>query len=560
MPRVQIPLVSDIGFYSMGDLPPTDIVGSYAGFLNGYFEKSEMSPLDQDTRRVAYIKRPGVNYVLTSGFTAGHKIQGLWTSIDRFKAFIYTNNGATNTTWYWDALSGTLTNRGTAPAATGSWTNAGAVVATILDGISYGGNNFYAVTDFSKGALVDSTGTWTEITNAVFTGLSKVTNFVALDGYLFIGTNTNRIYNCDLNTPTSWSATSFLNATDTPGNLQWLIKVRNFLIAFKDKSIEFFEDLGNPTPGSPLEPRKQYNRNIGCINKSSIKEMSDGIIFAGASDNSAPKMYKLNKADLSIQEISNRYVEQCLANGYSSVYNVDIIASSSSMFGQSQAFSYAGKEFYIIALKDPNLLSGDNPASLAYDNSMGVWTAWQSSFNGGSGDIGFYPSQAQMLSTTVTGTRAIGTVFANNFYSPPKLMVMDSLANTSSASNAYTDGGNPYNFKWISAILDFGNRKRKFMDSFEVIYESYNAGLDTPFIHSYTMTLMVMDYNYQATPSYRVQKTLPIDTGGGIRCMCRQLGSFRRRAFQLSQSADMALRIWAIEVDINEGETDEGGS
>jgi hypothetical protein len=282
-------------------------------YLNGFFETYKT---ENEQRKLAFCKRPGVIRAVDAGLTGltglpnGYKINGVISSLDRTKLIFYVNNGVANSTYYFDGT--TLTDKGTAPAATGNWTFSGPVVFTHLDGISYG-NSAYAVTDFSKGALVTSAGVWSEILDIDFTSLSKVTNFCAMDGYLFIGTADNRIYNSDLNTPTAWVSTSFLTCADTPGSLLWLARVRNFLVAFKQNSIEFFEDTGNPTPGSPLTPQKQLNRTVGLVSKSSVKEVSDGLIFVGITTNRKINVYKLKSADLSLEVISNQYIDLLLS-------------------------------------------------------------------------------------------------------------------------------------------------------------------------------------------------------------------------------------------------------
>lgn len=552
MPTKQIPLWGDEGIYQIGD-----VVATYPVFLNGYFEKTGNT--DTKSRSVAYVKRPGLGLELTRAFTNNHLIQGVIGSIDRTKIIAYSNSGAANTTWYWDGA--TLTNRGTAPAAAGSWTNTGPVVFTVLDGISYGANVYYAATDFTKGAVLTNVGVWTEIVDADFTGLTKCTNFVGLDGYLFIGTTNNRIYNSDLNISTSWTPLGFLVASDTPGSLLWLSKIRNYLIAFKDRSIEFFEDVGNPGPGSPLEPRKQLNRTIGCINKSSIQEVSDGIIFAGAAGSQSAKLYKIDKYTLQIKEISNRFVERCLINGFNTNYTVDQTAAGAPTQingGQSQVFQIGAKELYTISLLDPNL--GSQKITHVYDNDEQIWTTWSTAFGASfvQDSLGFIGSQA----CTHNSVSAATTIFVDNLASgaasAPRLMQMSPDLNK---WDELPPGGghNQFLFGWVSDIQDFGNRKRKFMDRLEILYDMRSTVSPNPAASTYAVTLVYKDYDYNPTSGFMVSRTIPLDEGSGIRAVARRLGSFRRRNFEILFGANAPLRIWAIEVDYNQGETDQSG-
>lgn len=551
MPHKQIPLLQDLGVYQNFDTATTQ--PSYPFYLNGYFENTNNQDQESNSRKNAFVRRPGMGFILVdrSQITAGHYIQGAVTSIDRSKLIFFTNNGTSaNRTWFYNGS--TLTNKGVAPAAAGNWSFSGPVVFTTLDGITYGANNYYAATDFTKGAVIDANGNWTEITDAVFTGLTKATNFVATDGYLFIGTTNNRLYNCNLNTPGTWTATNFLNVADSPGNLLWLSRIRNYIIAFKDYSIEFYEDVGNPSPGSPLEPRKQFNRQIGCINRSTIQEVSDGIIFAGSSINKTSKIYKIDKTTFQIKEISDRYIQQCLSRGFDSTYSCDYIASGAgARFGQSQVGNIAAKEFYAISLPDPN---GSQPFQFFYDNDLGVWHPWATSItsSGVMDTTGFNGSQAQIFSK-VSGA---DTVFADNSTVDgthgARFMLMNAKFASTLQNDLAVDGvtANAYPVVWASDDMDFGTRERKQMPSFEVLYDMDSSQVPDPTGSTYFLTLYYRDSGFNNNVGYISTRTIPLDIGGSVRARITRLTSFRHRNFVLLYNQTAPLRIWGIEVSV----------
>lgn len=555
MPLRQIPLIGPLGIHQDDDDAGTNVTttSDYRYFINGYFEKNDG---EERSRQWAYVKRPGLHTQWATGFTSGHNIQGIAGSIDRTSAVAFSNNGAANKTWY--ITFGSVTDRGAAPAAAGNWTNSGAVVITPLDGISYGANVYYAATDFTKGAVIASDGTWTEITDAVFTGLSKTTNLKGMNGYLYVGTANNRIYNSDLNAATTWTSTSFLSANDVPGRLLWLERIRNFLIVFKDNSIEFFEDVGAPTPGSPLEARKSMNSRIGLLHRNTIQEVSDGIIFAGITASGVAKIYKINKHNLEIVPISNRYVEQNLAmlKVIASTSEYSVCSRTSNTFaGESQSFSLLGKEFYTINLN--NWDTSKQKFTLVYDNTLGIWTAWGSHLSASAvlDSFGFGGSQAVSLAT---GT-VMHPVFVDNTPTAPRLLAIDPSTNIKHYD--LDDDGSTQNevmFGWTSDQFDFGSRKRKFMDSCEVHYTGDSS--ETPNTAASTsLTLLYRDFDYNTTAGYVVSRTLYYDIGGGVRCRALRLGNFRKRSFTIRLTSSLPFVIWAIEVQYNEGETDQEG-
>jgi hypothetical protein len=557
MPSKQIPILNDQGIWKAADTVGTN--PNYPLFLNGYFEKTDSGI---DSYKLAYVKRPAPATILTSGFTAGHYIHGM-AAIPGGLVVLYTANNVTNLTWTYLPATGVLTNTGIAPAAAGAW-SPGSVYFTKLDGISYGAGNYLAVTDLSKGAVINIAGAWTEIVDVDYTGLNKSTNIEAMDGYLFQATGDNRIYNSDLNTPTSWAALSFLTAADWPGYPIALKRIRNYLILFKSESIEFFENVGNPTPGSPLESRKQLNRPIGCLSLFSVQEVSDGIIFAGVTRSGERKVYKIDSTNLQISEISNRYVEQCLISchnfaamgggivadiGYYA-RNGTSLAANQTPVGQSQVIQYNGKEFYAITLMEPNV---SKRLTHVFDVDLKVWTLWASTYTttGVEESYGFIPSQAAR--TLFTSDRIPQTIFVNNLTNPSSIVSMKETVPLWQDTS-----GKNYRFLWTSEPFDFGNSKRKFMDSLDLIYSIRSDGTPNP-ASTETITLRYRDHDYSTAATKIVTRTLPLDTQHGVRCRALRLGNFRRRSITLDYQANTALTLRALEIAYNVGETDQEG-
>jgi hypothetical protein len=562
MPVKKLPIYGDFSsLQATIQMPDTDTSSPAKApyYLNGYFETYKT--VNED-RKLAFCKRPGTQRVVEAGitgltgFTNGHHIQGIISSLDKTGLVIYSNNGTANTTWFFDGT--TLSNKGIAPAAAGNWSYTKPVIFTLLDGISYGSNRYYAATDRTKGAVIDGSGNWTEITDAQFTGLDKVTGFCAMNGYLFIGTSNNRIYNSDLNDAVSWQALSFLTAADTPGALMWLERLRNYIVAFKQNSLEFFEDTGNPTPGSPLTAQKQLNKNVGLVCKSSVRTVSDGIIFLGIAGNGKISVYKLKADDLSLEIISNQYIEQVIAQFPMSLvdYSVDPITGVTTK-AESQVINYKDKEWYLICIRTDSV-----DRTYVYDNELLTWTRWATCTTGNDVlDDNFTPWQSVVYNK---GSTIYNLMVQNKFSgaSVPPCFVCFYSANSiffdcgsASSSTAYS-----YPLIWVSDIHDFNSRNRKFMDSLEVLLDTVNRTQTS----TYTLTLYYGDGDYNVTfPAGRlVTRTLTLSTHTSIRAIFRILGSFRKRWFAIKHSdstSGFPFRIWGIEVNYNDGETEQEG-
>lgn len=95
-------------------------------------------------------------------------------------------------------------------------------------------------------------GTWAEITDADFTGLTIKGKMEFMDGYAFALSSTNRIYSSDLNSLSAWSTTSYISKQMMQDIPSGLAKFGKYILAFGQNTMEVFHDVGNAT-GSPLE-------------------------------------------------------------------------------------------------------------------------------------------------------------------------------------------------------------------------------------------------------------------------------------------------------------------
>lgn len=571
----QLTLVSKPDAYAgafQGPSSQTSYSSLVPNHLNGYFEVSVDSV--ELSRKTAFVKRPGcvdtgyVSLFSNLALSATERVKGLTTSLDKTWVVMATEAGANR---YIRAYFAT-TNSMNTTNITATTTSGREWAFTQLDNINYGTNVAYAATNGAEGLLLTSAGIPSTITDVDYTGLGTKTCFVGLDGYLFFGvisgTGQGRIYNSDLSSAaaaTGWTATSYLSALDIPGAIVWLARIRNFIVCFKQGSIEFFENIGNPTPGSPLEPRKGLTKHIGCASASSVQYVHDGIIFLGIDKNGKQGFYKINSTDLSVKPISNAIIEMCLHNGRVSVanfqqYSNDYEGASNVARGQSQVVVWHNKELYLTTVY--SYLDGYE-ITMVYDNELDLWYQWATNF-GGSGDgtfidKHFVPSMCFQL--TAGGTGGYYTMFANNYASMTTSRFSVFYATYSGgavASNCWKDSYNTtttdfqnYPCAWRSEHFDFGTNDRKFMHSLEVIFDSpLFSGDNTT---SGTMLVRIQRLANSSASLNNSQRTIYPAGSRFNRVKLNRLGQFRAAAVEVVAYGPFPTRIWAVEVVYSNG-------
>lgn len=122
-------------------------------------------------------------------------------------------------------------------------------------------NTFTAAQQFYYAATSDIT-TWTQISDSDFTSLIHRGKMEFMDGYAFILSSTNRIYNSDLNSLANWGASSFITKESKQDLPMGLARLNNIILAFGSETVEVFVNAGNPF-GSPLRRVPELSQRIG---------------------------------------------------------------------------------------------------------------------------------------------------------------------------------------------------------------------------------------------------------------------------------------------------------
>ena len=139
------------------------------------------------------------------------------------------------------------------------------------------------------------TGTVTKITDAQFPGNNSKTlaGFGAhMDGYTFQMDTTGAIWNSDLNSITSWTATGVINATVYPDKGVACMRWKDKIIGFGTESMEIFYNASNAS-GSPLTRIAHMAQRIGAVAADAITSISDTLFFCGSTPQGGLSIFSL---------------------------------------------------------------------------------------------------------------------------------------------------------------------------------------------------------------------------------------------------------------------------
>ena len=334
-----------------------------------------------------------------------------------------------------------------------------------------------------------------------------------------------RIYGSGLEDPSTWNALNFIVAGSDPDPGVAIAKHLNYLVAFGQWSTEFFYNAGNPYPSSPLAPNQAAKLEIGCANGYTVAQAEHTVIWVGQSLTSGRSVYLLEGT--SPRKISNRHIDKYLNNTV-------LFGSSNPMSVRSYVMKLSGHTLYVLTLEDFQDLSGNNPngLTLVYDLDEQEWYVWNSRiYNSGTG-------------TTTSGNYFQPTSFTGNTEYSPGLYLQDDHAGIIYKMDPtyYDDAGQPIDVKVVTPIVDGGTTKRKFYKRVEVVGDKVIGQL----------------YIYYYDDDYH-------NVGGGRlvvlsdpRPVLYQCGSARRRAWMITCSDPIPLRLKALEIEFDIGEMGGG--
>lgn len=335
--------------YRSGDLT----VNRDLQIVNLYYDRISQENKQRDVR---LRKRPGLaatTYSLNKS-----------SSSDVIRGSFYD---ATDNTFYWVVgtsffslspdVSATITNRGTLNTSSG-----------------YVGFCTFLKSDGTRYIILsDGTDLWQyNIATPTFTDLTAAPTPhqpypIYIDGYIFlVKTGTSDIYNCAVDDPTTWNTDDFITAEISSDYGQRLFKVKNYIIALGQNSIEYFFDAGNEPPGSPLNRNDSPFRGVGYITGGC--QIGDTVYFVGQEEGQNIAVYSVNS--FKVDRISNSVVDRTLQTISTTINSKGRV----NLAQDGYCVSVDGHTFYVLVA---------SATTWIYDVNDKLWYEWKSSDNTG---------------------------------------------------------------------------------------------------------------------------------------------------------------------------------
>lgn len=331
----------------------------------------------------------------------------------------------------------------------------------------------------------------TQITDGDFPGNAGLTlagTFAHMDGYAFILDTAGKLWNSDLNSVTSWTATSFISANSYPDRGVGAVRQRDKIMVLGTESTQFFYNAGNPT-GSPLSRVEPMTLRVGCVSADAITQAEDAVYWCGSSPQGGISVYQYSAG---LRTISTPEIDAIL-----------ILAGAANLSMTSAKFY--GRNFVIV---------NASSVTFVYCVEENAWHEWN----------------------TAVGTRlwykcaGVSSGSTQVIYGISNIATTGKVYTINPSSMVFQDDGNAYTMRIQTSKL--GGIKRTFWEEVDLIADQQSA--------SSTTTISCSDDDYQ---NYTVLGTVDLQDSRPrlIRC-----GSAYRRAWVITNSANTPVRIEAL--------------
>lgn len=386
---------------------------------------------------------------------------------------------------------------------------------------------------------VGSSQVLVEITDTDFPGYHSTGGFqlarggAVLDGTLYVMDTLGTISSCAIEDPTDWNALDFIEAeVEQDGGVE-LARHMNHVVAFGQRTIEFFYNAANPT-GSPLAVRQDISHEIGAVDHCTTWGDANRLVFVAQSKHGSVGVYMMES--FGVNEISPPDLDTFLTSA--------LHTDSKKLIGSG--FTASHDSFYILTVY--HLDGSDNVyplESLVYSFATNTWTRFDLMHAG--------INECPMVDFAVVNKTQLGEGILSNGdvvtiaddFSPLDStnaqggVFEDTVFEAGVFTGAVAGFGTNISMEIVTGHTDHNTVNRKFMSSLRVAGPVTKA--------AQTLTVQWSDESNQ---DYNAGKT--IDTSLPARRINR-LGSYRQRNFKLTYAGDERIELDALEIDMKAG-------
>lgn len=316
---------------------------------------------------------------------------------------------------------------------------------------------------------------------------------VYLDGTTYVMTPAAYILGSGLNDPTSWDPLNSIRVQIDPGRGVAIAKQLNYLVAFKEFSVEVFYDAANAA-GSPLGRVEAAKLSVGCADGNSVAEL-DGALFWLAQSKSGHRSVMMMEA-LKAREISTAPVERMLQAG-------------GTAFGSTVHVS--GHKFYLLT---PT--SGSLTYTLAYDTDEGLWYWWEA------------PAGGTLRIKAISVDNAAQVIVQG--IDDGRLYAME--------TGTYQDDGAAFSWDLYTPNFDGDTQLGKTVNKLEVRADQQDNSM---------LSVRFSDDDYQTWSQFR---TFDLSKK---QAWLTKYGTFVKRAHHFHQRLNVPLRIKAVDLHVDLG-------
>lgn len=233
--------------------------------------------------------------------------------------------------------------------------------------------NYLAVLNDSGPAYYTDGTTVTDMTALANFPTGIVRGWAYLDGTLYVMTGNNRIFGSqNLDDPTVWDPLNVIIARNGSDRSVCLAKHKEYVMALKECSTEFFYNAGNPT-GSPLSSLRGSKIPYGCANAYTFQSIDDDAVWVSRSEGGDYHIVRLTNLRPTV--VSTPSIDRILRgfNGFT--------GTGSSLLTSSFQLKLGGHRYYGVSLPVGifNYVTGLTTftfVTLVYDLDQNLWYRW----------------------------------------------------------------------------------------------------------------------------------------------------------------------------------------